>query len=146
MASPQGLIAKWAVKRAGDDPTKLLLLCIALLGGARPFVLHTTSVGVVYALYVPMVIALGVMNTAITTACSSLADKDQLGGLFGVLESVESIAGIVGPTLGGLAASYHEQLPLATVLGCYSGCFILVALFFPRHVARTAPADAKKAQ
>ena len=54
-----------------------------------------------YALYVPMVISLGVMNTAITSACSNLAEGDQLGGLFGVLESVESVAGIVGPSLGG---------------------------------------------
>jgi|TARA_B110001469_G_scaffold104392_1_gene103274 hypothetical protein len=43
------------------------------------------------------VIALGVMNTAITTACSFLADGDQLGGLFGIMESVESIAGNPSP-------------------------------------------------
>ena len=49
-----------------------------------------------------MVISLGVMNTAITSACSNLAEGDQLGGLFGVLESVESVAGIVGPSLGAL--------------------------------------------
>ena len=73
--------------------------------------------GVVYACYVPMVtapcgehrkrpssitnqrvdaqqvIALGVMNTAITTAASRLAQKEQLGGFYGVMESVENVAG-----------------------------------------------------
>ena len=69
---------------------KLLLGCFVLLGGMRPIALWTSSVLVVYAAYVPMVIALGVMNTAITTACSGLARGDQLGGLFGVLEQCRS--------------------------------------------------------
>merc|ERR1712070_741229 len=54
------------------------------------------------------VIALGVMNSAIAAACSRLADKEQLGGFFGVLESVESVAGLVGPMLGGLLARAHS--------------------------------------
>ena len=81
-------------------------------------------------------IALGVMNTAITTACSFLADGDQLGGLFGIMESVESVAGMVGPALGGLAAAYHADLPLAAVCGSYAVAFVLVLLFFNTHVAQ----------
>ena len=64
-------------------PSKLIVGCVFVLGGARPFALHTSSVAVVYSLYIPMVIALGTMNTAITTACSGLAAGDQLGGLYG---------------------------------------------------------------
>merc|ERR1719247_558526 len=78
-----------------------------------------------------------VMNTAITTACSFLADGDQLGGLFGVMESVESVAGMVGPALGGLAASWHADLPLAAMCGCYGIAAVLVVLFFPKHVVRS---------
>ena len=135
-ALSQGLVAKPLIAYFGKDPTKLILLCISVLGGCRPFALKTSSVAVVYALYVPMVIALGVMNTAITTACSFLADGDQLGGLFGVMESVESIAGMVGPALGGLAAAYHADLPLAAVCGSYAAAFVLVLLFFNKHVAQ----------
>ena len=91
----QGAVAKPLIRYFKRDASRLLLLCIAVLGGFRPIALGTPHLGVVYALYVPMVIALGVMNTAIATACSSLADGDQLGGLFGVLESVESVAGMV---------------------------------------------------
>jgi len=77
-ALSQGLVARPLIAFFGKDPTKLILLCISILGGCRPFALKTASVAVVYMLYVPMVIALGVMNTAITTACSFLADGDQL--------------------------------------------------------------------
>jgi len=135
-ALSQGLVAKPLIAYFGKDPTKLILLCISILGGCRPFALKTSSVAVVYVLYVPMVIALGVMNTAITTACSFLADGDQLGGLFGIMESVESIAGMVGPALGGLAAAYHADLPLAAVCGSYAATFVLVMLFFNKHVAQ----------
>ena len=100
-----------------------------------------------------MVIALGVMNTAITTACSYLADGDQLGGLFGVLESVESVAGMFGPALGGLLAAYGQHATLAAVCSCYALAFVMVFLFFDAHVVRPAEvkpsapveaADAKK--
>mmetsp|Transcript_90984 Transcript_90984/g.273300 ORF Transcript_90984/g.273300 Transcript_90984/m.273300 type:complete len:274 (+) Transcript_90984:608-1429(+) len=146
-ALSQGLIAKPLIKKAGKDPSKLILACVFLLGGARPFALHTSSVGVVYALYVPMVIALGTMNTAITTACSGLAasaDGDsQLGGLFGVMESVESVAGMFGPALGGLLSAYSEHATLGAVCCCYGLAFVLVLLFFEAHVVR--PALAKEA-
>jgi hypothetical protein len=147
-AISQGAIAKPLIRRAGNDTSRLLLLCIALLGASRPFALWAQSVGVIYALYVPMVIGLGVMNTAISTACTSLAEGEQLGGLFGVLESVESVAGMVGPTLGGLAAAAHDDLPLASVCTCYMLCFVLVALFYRRHIVEPSLVanGARKAQ
>jgi len=150
-ALSQGAISKPLIRYFRNDLSKLLLLCVGVLGGFRPFALYTPHLAVVYTLYVPMVIALGVMNTAITTACSSLADGDQLGGLFGVLESVESIAGIVGPSLGGLLAAYADDLPLAIVLLCYGAAFSLVALFYKRHIidapaAKGVAAEAKAAE
>lgn len=126
-ALSQGVISKPLVAWAGKDPSKLILGCVLLLGGLRPFALWTSSVLVVYALYIPMVLSLGVMNTAITTVCSRLAEADQLGGLFGVLESVESVAGMVGPAAGGLLSRYHEHATLTAVLGAYALAFALVA-------------------
>jgi len=142
-ALSQGLVAKPLVKLFGHDPTRLLLLCILLLGGSRPFALLTSSIYVVYALYIPMVISLGVMNTAITTAASNLADGSQLGGFFGFLESVESSAGIIGPTLGGLLSkASYEHATLAAVCAAYACAFVLVFLFFGTHVV--SPAKAKE--
>jgi len=148
-ALSQGAVAKPLIRLFGRDSSRLLLLCVAVLGGFRPIALATPHLEVVYALYVPMVIALGVMNTAISTACSSLADGDQLGGLIGVLESVESVAGMVGPTLGGLLAAWHDGLPLAMVLVCYGTAFVLISLFYRKHVLEGAEKKAaaqKKAQ
>ena len=54
-ALSQGLVAKPLIAYFGKDPTKLILLCISILGGCRPFALKTSSVAVVYVLYVPMV-------------------------------------------------------------------------------------------
>ena len=143
-ALSQGLVAKPLIKTFEKDPTKLLLCCILFLGGARPFALWTSSILVVYALYVPMVISLGVMNTAITSACSNLAEGDQLGGLFGVLESVESVAGIVGPSLGGALSAYGGPSgALAAVVSCYSLAFGITAAFFKREVNDAAKAKAK---
>jgi len=147
-ALSQGLVAKPLIKRMGQDPTKLLLVCILLLGGGRPFAYYTTSLKLVYALYVFMVIALGVMNTAITTACSNLASQDQLGGFIGVLESVESIAGIIGPSLGGLLAKLDgvgDKVALGAVIACYGVAFWLVALFFRKHVVDAGGEDKKQA-
>ncbi len=142
-ALSQGAISKPLIRRAGKDPTKLLVACLTLLGGLRPIALYTGSIHVVYVLYVFMVIALGVMNTAIAAACSSLAEGDQLGGLFGVLESVEAVAGMLGPTLGGLAARTHDDLPLSLVLACYASALVLVSLFFGQHVIKVG-GDNKK--
>jgi hypothetical protein len=145
-ALSQGIVSKPLIKLFGKDPSKLILLCILVLGGCRPFALWTSSVTVVYMLYVPMVIALGVMNTAITTACSGLATGDQLGGLFGVLESVESVAGMVGPALGGLLSQQLDAAGvLGTVVGCYGLAFVLVGLFFQQSVVAPATAKVKHA-
>ena len=83
-----------------------------------------------------MVVALGVMNTAIAASSARLALSDELGGFFGVLESVESVAGLLGPTLGGLLARTHEHAALGAVVTCYALVFALVALFYNAHVAR----------
>merc|ERR1711903_86678 len=91
-ALSQGVVAKPLIRACGARPSRLILACIVVLGGGRPVALRTASLAAVYALYAGMVVSLGVLNTAITTACSRLAAADQLGGLFGVMESVESVA------------------------------------------------------
>jgi len=89
------------------------------------------------------VIALGVMNTAITTAASRLAHKEQLGGFYGVMESVENVAGMVGPALGGLLARVDGfPATLVAVVCFYAAAFVLVALFFNTHVSGAAAAEA----
>jgi len=66
----------------------------------------------------------------------------QLGGFFGLLESVENVAGMVGPALGGLLATV-ESFPatLVAVIAFYGMAFALIALFFPEHVSLHPPRE-----
>ena len=53
-----------------------------------------------------------------------------MGTMFGLLESMESAAGLVGPALGGLLYQRHTQLPLTVVVALYACVFALVLTFF----------------
>jgi hypothetical protein len=59
-----------------------------------------------------------------------------------VMESVEAVAGMVGPALGGILSRIDTKATLSAVMGCYSIAFIVVLLFFDKHVARAAAAKA----
>ena len=53
-----------------------------------------------------------------------------MGGLFGVMEAVESSAGLVGPALGGILYRMGPNIPLMTVVGIYSVVFIAIYLYY----------------
>lgn len=109
------------------NTVSLALACVVSLGVGRPLALWTARIEVVYGAFVLMVMALGVLNTLISSACASLADGEQLGGLFGVLDAVENLAGIFGPLLGGQLARLSPAAPLAVVVGCYAVNAALIA-------------------
>jgi hypothetical protein len=70
-AVSQGLLAKIFIKRSGEDPTNVLLLCIVGLSVGRVFAMLTTSLVNVYAIMAFVIVALGVMNTAMSSAAPS---------------------------------------------------------------------------
>jgi diacylglycerol kinase len=80
------VFANFFIKFAKEDPTNVLLVCVLVLALGRLLAMMTTSLAVVYIVMSGVIVALGIMNTAISSACSSLADVGQTGGLFGVLE------------------------------------------------------------
>jgi len=129
-AVSQGLLAKIFIKRSGEDPTNVLLLCIVGLSVGRVFAMLTTSLVNVYAIMAFVIVALGVMNTAMSSACSHLAGVDQVGGLFGIMEAVESLAGLVGPALGGFLFRLGKNVPLVSVVVIYLLVFIAVYFFY----------------
>eukprot|EP00607_Mallomonas_marina_P009890 CAMPEP_0182420712 /NCGR_PEP_ID=MMETSP1167-20130531/5718_1 /TAXON_ID=2988 /ORGANISM="Mallomonas Sp, Strain CCMP3275" /LENGTH=356 /DNA_ID=CAMNT_0024597041 /DNA_START=294 /DNA_END=1363 /DNA_ORIENTATION=+ len=100
-ALSQGVLARMCIRRAGEDPTVVLLICVAWLGLGRVVAMSTLSITVVYIAMALVIVALGIVNTAISSACSHLADGSQVGGLFGLLETIESAGGLIGPTVGG---------------------------------------------
>jgi hypothetical protein len=46
---------------------------------------------------------------------SQLTEANRLGTLFGLFESVEKLAGIIGPLVGGLLAQLDDNVPPALV-------------------------------
>jgi hypothetical protein len=79
---------------AGTNIPPLLLICIGCLSVGRVLGMTSTSLVVVVLISAVIVVALGVMNTAISSAVTRLADRTQVGGLFGILDAVESGSGI----------------------------------------------------
>lgn len=77
-ALSQGYLAKLFIKMSGEDPTIVLLICVAGLSVGRVLAMLTTSIVMVYLIMACVIVALGVMNTAMASACSRLADADQV--------------------------------------------------------------------
>jgi MFS family permease len=111
---------------------------------------------VLYFVMALVIIALGVVNTAIASACSQLADSSQVGGLFGALESVESLAGMVGPLVGGYTYRHYGSM---TVLGLVVALYLLVGIAVvmgyrrfivnyeqPVHVTSTSESEKPKSE
>lgn len=134
----QGFIARECIRYVGGDPTRLLQVCVLFLSFGRVAVMATDSLYVVYAVMASIIVALGVMNTAITSACAHLAGRDQLGGLYGVIDAVESLAGLVGPALGGVLYRAHPRLPIVTVVLIYMALFVAIRLYFYEYVMTVA--------
>jgi hypothetical protein len=65
-----------------------------------------------------------------------LADEQQVGGLFGLLEAVENVAGLVGPPLGGVLHRRGEYVPLLAVVVLYAIVLVAVMGWFRKHVVR----------
>jgi MFS family permease len=88
-----------------------------MLGCGRLFVYQTTSLVGVYVIYGAIIIALGLVNTVFAADTSQIADPSELGDFFGILASVESLAGIAGPILGGALTKVEaERAPLLAVV------------------------------
>jgi hypothetical protein len=91
---------------AGKDPTVVLIVCITALGLGRVVAMLTSSLMVVYIVMAALIIALGVMD------------------------AVESTAGLLGPTLGGILSRLGKFIPLFSVVSLYAAVLIAVLLFF----------------
>ena len=124
-AVSQGFVAKWVLNRfAGSSGTKrmnLLLGCCVILGGGRMLMYQTYNLVGIYVIYGFIITALGVVNTIFNADTSQIASPQELGGLFGVLASVETMAGIAGPVLGGGLTKIHPTYAPLTAVGFFYG-------------------------
>jgi MFS family permease len=133
-ALSQGVVAQYFIKLAGSNPTNLLCACAVSLSAGRVMAMLTNSLAAVYVIMAAVIIALGIMNTAMTSAVTKLADADQIGGLMGVMEAIENCAGLVGPGLGGILFRTGSYVPISAVVSCYLLVFALIKLYYKRHI------------
>ena len=142
-ALSQGFLAKFLLESLGGNKSdkvrvRMILGCCITLGVGRYVAFQTESLVVVYVLFASIVTALGMVNTILTADTSYLASSDEIGSLFGLLASVESGAGMIGPALGGALAYVHPvQAPLFCVVGLYIVVYILVSWGYEQLVLKT---------
>ena len=123
-----------------------MLMCAVALGGGRFLVYQTNSITVVYLVFGFIVTALGVINTIFTADTSKIASPSELGGLFGVIQSAGSLAGICGPIVGGLLATHVHSIrgPLFAVLTLYGFVFLMVFWGYERIVCQGRNIEKRK--
>lgn len=95
-ALSQGFIAGRLIRLFGDNRRiEVILLCCICLGVGRWFAFHSQSQVFMYFFLFFTITALGVMNTVITADASKIVSSTELGSLLGMLDSVESGAGML---------------------------------------------------
>ena len=87
-----------------------------------------------YAAMAVTVAALGLLNTSISTIVTRISTSDTVGGLMGVLDTSEKLAGVVGPSIGGVLYAYHFFAPVYALVFAYALLAVLVILCFPIYI------------
>ena len=128
-AVSQGFVAKRMISALGAGGKVYgIMLCCLLLGVGRYIAFHTESLSVVYASFLFIINALGVLNTVITADTGSIAPSNEIGSLFGLLQASESAAGMAGPFIGGMVSHYlGKDAPLVAVVAIYTFLFFFVS-------------------
>ncbi|MDB4339382.1 MFS transporter [bacterium] len=128
------LISRGIINRFGKDQTILLIICLLALGVGRFVTALTSSIYVLYAALALVVFALGIVNTSISTTITRIASESNVGGLMGVLDTSEKLAGIGGPAIGGALYAYWTFAPVLIVCAGYAVLAGGVFFAFPRYV------------
>merc|ERR1712070_434111 len=140
----QAVVAKWVVKHTKGKTSWLVVLCLACLAVGRTSCAFATHIAVMFIGTGFVILAVGVLNTGISTAVSQIASTSEVGGLIGVIEAVESSTGIIGPMVGGLVGGLSPLAPLYMVLSMYAVLSTATLLFYSRTVdSRIAEMEAK---
>lgn len=86
-------------KRFSDD--MLLLAATALAGSALLLWGFAPNVPLLLLLMPALSLGLGVNNTIMSSALSKAVHRDEVGGILGIQTSIQSLARVIGPILGG---------------------------------------------
>jgi len=148
-AISQGFVAKRMINVLGANGKVYgTMICCTMLGIGRYIAFHTDSLFVVYASFLFIINALGILNTVITADTGLIAPSNEIGKLFGILQASESAAGMVGPFVGGIISHYlGKDAPLLAVVAIYTFLFFFLSWGYDRlvlSVSRDERKDKKK--
>jgi len=143
-ALSQYFVAKPVIRLYGEQPITPMLACIVALAAGRYIAYITTLLPVMLAAMGLVVVAIGVMNTTISTITSKAVPADQIGGLYGLMQAVENVAGLVGPSAGGYLGEVHRYAPLVTVQLLYMAMALMLITLFRARVMPLVRAAAKE--
>jgi predicted MFS family arabinose efflux permease len=114
-------------------------------GQGRLVTALTSNIYIMYLGVILSIAALGVLNNAINTTVTRISEAGNVGGLMGVLDTAEKLAGVVGPTVGGVLYAWHALAPVAAVTAGYLLMMGLVSVAFPRFLVPTLRAAVARA-
>lgn len=138
------LISRAVINRFGKDQTVLLIVCLGALGLGRYITASTSNIYIFYSCISLTVFALGIVNTSVSTTITRIASDSNVGGLMGVLDTSEKLAGIVGPAIGGALYAYWNFAPVLVVCLGYIVLAGGVFVGFPRYVLPAIDAKEKE--
>jgi DHA1 family tetracycline resistance protein-like MFS transporter len=84
----------------------------------------TSSVGSLMILLLPMAMSGGVLNTVINSLITKSVEQDQVGVALGLATSMESLAWIIAPVLGGALIGFWGGEAFSIVAGVLAGLMI----------------------
>jgi len=125
MAFTQGVLVRKWIPQYGErqiNQVGLLLLCVGLFLMAFSIMSSMSSLNLILLVSGVTFFSVGysLSSTSLSGALSLLSPKNNQGGIFGVNQSLSSLARILGPLLGGLLyrdVSHNSPFFLAGIMG-----------------------------
>ena len=96
----QGLAIGRLTKRFSDN--QLISVCVAGMAVALLAWGLTPNVPLLLVVLAPLALAGGTLNTVLNSALTKAVPPDEVGGTLGLSAALQSLSGVVAPTLGGL--------------------------------------------
>jgi len=146
-ALSQHFVAKPVVRRySKDGPVTPFVICICGLAVGRLVCFMASEYPLVVVSLGMVVVALGVFNTILSAAISKAVDADSVGRTFGILQAVENMTGVFGPTLGGYLGALNPFAPIIAIQFIYGIMVMVILTLYRIYVSPALQNDKAKVE
>ncbi len=131
IAFTQGVLTRPVSKRF--KPEQVLRFAPLILAAALFGFLIATNSSMIFLVVPFIAIAQGLIFPNYTTLVSNLAGKESQGEIFGINQSIQSVALFIPPLISGVIAAIHFTAPIiASIFFVLCGWVLFVFLFHPK--------------